>query len=73
MRTLLALGVLALGCGSPAQDAFEDRRVAILPAEGKARAFTFSRDGRVVAYVLDVAGKDHLVVGSSRGTPFDKM
>jgi hypothetical protein len=73
VRIIIIGGLLLGGCTSSPQDPFSERRLALLPERGKPRGFTFSRDGRVVAYILDDAEKDYLIIGAIRGNPFDRI
>ena len=72
MKTLLLPALLLLGCSAPPRG-FEERLVATLPIGAAARQFKFSRDGAVEAYILDEAGKDHLILHGRRGSPLDKI
>ena len=47
--------------------------MSTLPIGAVARQFKFSRDGAVEAYILDEAGKDHLILHGRRGSPLDKI
>lgn len=45
----------------------------MIPENAKARAFAFSRDGRIAAYILDEGDKDYLIVGGRPGVPLDRI
>lgn len=61
--------ILLAGCATPQPGTFQERLLDVLPEETSAKAFRFTRDGRIAAYVRFHQGSDCVVVGGKSGKP----
>lgn len=69
---ILALAVVAVAQDKPKLDvSFEEKRLAIVPEDVQIGRFTFSPDGKTVAYYARKPAKWFVVVGEKKGEDFD--
>lgn len=67
-------GLILLLCGCVTPDLFpRDRLLATIPDGAKASDFKFSRDGRVVAYILKRGGEYRVVWKGQEGKSYDAL